>query len=452
MALNKFQVQIYAELGDKNILNFVTLRRTIQFPLGGVIKAQKFVFANGAESPNRLQIIRTDAFNKNGTPKVLYRRLRQGNVVDKDENLVIAQRGSLQGVIDYINEQANLTSGGNLEFQFDGTSVGSASTVNFVGLSTLTISAGIASATISNSGGGTIGIATAGGLVGTGVTQLDFRGAGLSTITTPSNGISTINVRGGGVASGAVTGTGDTTLTLTLNDGTTVNIDASNFANYANPVTINEFQWFQQYASPGAGSATTGPRLTTNTPHISLNPFFYGTQLKPYQEMVWTHNVTTSGGGGPTIGIWDGSLTYNTNTSQKAENFDRSIAFMDDFVDNRGEDYDSSGFDFAGLTTVGLTNNVTQLALRYRGNDNKLELRNHTTGVAIATATVAQDGNPVTISCAKVTDQTLPGISTVQYYQDPGNGFKYLNSQEYLGSNDHDINGGVTFYDQKLKR
>ena len=176
MALNKFQVQIYAEL-DKNIINFITLRRTIQFPLGGVIKAQKFVFANGLESPNRLQIIRTDAFNKNGTAKVLYRRLRQGNVVDRDENLVISERGSLQGVIDYINEQANLTSSGNLEFQFDGTSVGSASTVNFVGLSTLTISAGVASATFSSGGGGTgtIGIATAGGLVGTGVTQLDFR-------------------------------------------------------------------------------------------------------------------------------------------------------------------------------------------------------------------------------------------------------------------------------------
>jgi hypothetical protein len=46
-------------------------------------------------------------------------------------------------------------------------------------------------------GNTTIGIATAGGIVGTGVTLLDFRGPGISTVTV-SAGIGTINIEGGG--------------------------------------------------------------------------------------------------------------------------------------------------------------------------------------------------------------------------------------------------------------
>jgi len=46
-----------------------------------------------------------------------------------------------------------------------------------------------------------VGVATAGGTVGTGATILDFRGAGISTITVAS-GIATINVTGGGGGSG----------------------------------------------------------------------------------------------------------------------------------------------------------------------------------------------------------------------------------------------------------
>lgn len=44
-----------------------------------------------------------------------------------------------------------------------------------------------------------VGIATAGGTVGTGVTILDFRGTGISTVTV-SSGIGTINITGGGSA------------------------------------------------------------------------------------------------------------------------------------------------------------------------------------------------------------------------------------------------------------
>jgi hypothetical protein len=45
-----------------------------------------------------------------------------------------------------------------------------------------------------------IGIATAGGTVGSGVTLVDFRGAGISTVTV-SSGIATINITGGSSSS-----------------------------------------------------------------------------------------------------------------------------------------------------------------------------------------------------------------------------------------------------------
>ena len=48
-----------------------------------------------------------------------------------------------------------------------------------------------------------VGVATAGGTVGTGATILDFRGAGISTVTVAS-GIATIKINGGGGGGGAI--------------------------------------------------------------------------------------------------------------------------------------------------------------------------------------------------------------------------------------------------------
>lgn len=64
------------------------------------------------------------------------------------------------------------------------------------------VSAGIITATSLSVGGQTVssvgvGIRTAGGTVGTGVTLLDLRGAGISTVTA-SAGIATVNITGGG--------------------------------------------------------------------------------------------------------------------------------------------------------------------------------------------------------------------------------------------------------------
>lgn len=61
-------------------------------------------------------------------------------------------------------------------------------------------STGNVTITATGGGGSVLGIATAGGIVGTGVTLLDFRGAGISTITV-SSGTATINIEGGGGSS-----------------------------------------------------------------------------------------------------------------------------------------------------------------------------------------------------------------------------------------------------------
>ena len=64
----------------------------------------------------------------------------------------------------------------------------------------INVSSGVITATSFNDANGNIkgvGIATAGGTVGTGVTLLDFRNSGVSTVTV-SSGIATIQITGGG--------------------------------------------------------------------------------------------------------------------------------------------------------------------------------------------------------------------------------------------------------------
>jgi len=82
--------------------------------------------------------------------------------------------------------------------------VGSAVTINASGIN---VSAGVITATSLSIGGNTVttagvGIRTAGGTVGTGVTLLDLRGAGISTVTAAA-GIATVNITGGSGGGGA---------------------------------------------------------------------------------------------------------------------------------------------------------------------------------------------------------------------------------------------------------
>jgi len=85
-----------------------------------------------------------------------------------------------------------------------------------------------------------VGIATAGGTVGTGATILDFRGPGISTVTV-SAGIATINITGGGGGGGAVS------------IGTTAPPTPTNGDLWYSPDYARTFVWYDEVAL-GIGS------------------------------------------------------------------------------------------------------------------------------------------------------------------------------------------------------
>jgi hypothetical protein len=94
----------------------------------------------------------------------------------------------------YVSGDAGTGSGSSIGI-YDGypNFVGVATAIDFgSNLTVSSVSSGIVTVTASGGSSG-IGIATAGGTVGTGVTLLDFRGSGISTVTV-SAGIATINI------------------------------------------------------------------------------------------------------------------------------------------------------------------------------------------------------------------------------------------------------------------
>ena len=92
------------------------------------------------------------------------------------------------------------------------------------------------------------------------------------------------------------------------------------------------------------------------------------------------------------------------------------------------------------------------MRLRYNGDTNKLEIyRGSNTPIGIATANLAEDGNPITITAALSTNAILPGITTVQYYVDQTN-WKYHNSNKSLENSIHDKNKGVVYYKDLVRR
>ena len=103
-----------------------------------------------------------------------------------------------------------------------------------------------------------VGIRTEGGVVGVGVTLLDFRGAGISTFTSPVSGISTLNITGGGGGSGSGIGTG-----INFDDGI-----ASPFS-YVNPEYILEKNITFDTTNAGAGYSSivmsTIPTITVKS-------------------------------------------------------------------------------------------------------------------------------------------------------------------------------------------
>ena len=115
-----------------------------------------------------------------------------------------------------------------VDFQKNGTLVGSGNTLNFTGgIEDISVSGDISTIRIAQ-----VGISSTSGYVGTGVTLFHFKGSGVSTVTSVVGGATTIFFEGGGssgnpVTSGSITGAGNTTLRLTLQDATNVDIDVT---------------------------------------------------------------------------------------------------------------------------------------------------------------------------------------------------------------------------------
>ena len=144
---------------------------------------------------------------------------------------------------------------------FWGVSLGQALSLNTIADGTVSTASIVdGSVTIAKLASGTagVGIRTEGGVVGVGVTLLDFRGAGISTFTSPVSGISTLNITGGGGGSGSGIGTG-----INFDDGV-----ASPFS-YVNPEYILEKNITFDTTNAGAGYSSivmsTIPTITVKS-------------------------------------------------------------------------------------------------------------------------------------------------------------------------------------------
>ena len=439
-------VKIFADVSQGRIFFFGS--RVPAAPLGGAVLA--------IQNPNRpdfIRVTREDKFQRDGvTPRRLYKRLNPSRVKNKEGQFLVSDLGfSLTQVVDYINDQANKKSN-EIDILKDGALVGGGTTINFVGggLTTLTVvndivTVGIVSTVESDN---IVGLITTGQIQNLNASQLT---GVVGTGNLPITSLGGVNF---------VPGESDSTPAFDLSDAHSYPYSSLvGVPTTGHNTTINEFLYYQQYLTPGAGFSTSGPGITSTNPPEQNNPYYYGTQLKPYQEMVWTHSM--SGTGAYWVGKWNGNTTYTPTTAGNVANWERVLVFRNSnadghHIDNAGTSLDSQGFGFGpGVTQyTTINNNVSFMRLRYNGDTNKLEIyRGSNTPIGIATANLAEDGNPITISFA-ISDNDnvhLPGITTVQYYVDQTK-WKYHNSNESLENSTHDIDKGVVYWGEPLHK
>ena len=206
------------------------------------------------------------------------------------------------------------------------------------------------------------------------------------------------------IVSGVVTGNN---LVLTKSDATTVTVDASNMVNGALATTVNP-NWFIQLGTGSGTQVSANQAVEGNDKAL----FYYGLSLSPGQELLWTHNVTSTSHA-QQIGIWGGNTDVLAAAHQSSF-WLRSLNLADTEVREVNYTtntlYGSVGFDIDTLYPTGYTiNNTTVLALRYGVADNKLALYDVTNDILITKATIAEDGNPVTISFGAKNTVPFPG-------------------------------------------
>ena len=285
-------------------------------PLGGVVRA---VALDG--STNRIRVFRDDQLQKNGVdPRILFKRMKITRVRNKSDQRLVQDLGfTRQQVIDYINDEANRKAN-EIDFNKDGSLVGSGNTINFTGagVSAVSVSGDVATVTIVNSGNP--------------------------------------------VSSGSVTGAGNTTLRLTLDDSTNVDIDVTSLR-----------------TTTAIGSSTAyfflnnGAQLANNQHDKNGGVVFYGTRIRRGEELVFTvpgedlHVGVWNGGNGVT-GV--GNVNNKSNWSTKW------------YFDNSESDWKSSTGTYR-KTGVELNRDVNSdggtYSIRYGYDSEKLELHEHST-------------------------------------------------------------------------
>ena len=443
--------------------------------LGGVVFADEHPSYAG-----RIRVVRLDQFGRDGvTPKRIFKNLKPQRVKNRDNVELFNTLGfSTSQIIDYINDQANKKVN-EIDIQNAGALVGGGTTLNFKGgIDFISVATDdVVDICIDQ-----VGITTSGGYVGTGVTLFDFRGSGVSTITSPSAGIATIFIEGGSVDSidGSkitglinstqlnphITGLGGVNFTLGDSDATPAfDLTDAHSYQYSNLVgvptshetTINEFEWYQQYLSPGAGFSTAGPGITTTNPPTANNPYYYGVQLKPYQQMEWGHVAEDYGS--LFVGKWGGSTSYDGATAGHQSLWEKMLRIRRSSGNGHHVSFESSVYDSIGFAHTGHASNRYEglqagdhLILRYDGADNKLKLINQDdSNHVVGTASTAETGDPITISFAITDAIHVPNISTVTYYQDQTN-WKYHNTNKALENSTHDIDQGVVYWGEPIHK
>ena len=288
-------------------------------PLGGVVVAIEHPSISG-----RIRVTRSDLFQRDGvTPRIVFKRMRPTRVRNKDNQRLVGDLGyTLQQVIDYINDEANRKSN-ELDFQKDGTAVGSGNTINFIG-------------------------------------------SGVSAVSV-SGDVATVHIAGGSagnpVTSGILTSSNNT-LRLTLQDASTVDVDVTSL-NSVSPVSLaNSTSYF---------FLNSGNQLANNQHDKDNGVVFYGTPIRRGEELVFTvpgedlHVGVWNGGNGVT-GV--GNVNNKSNWSTKW------------YFDNSESDWKSSTGTHR-KTGVELNRDVNSdggtYSIRYGYNSEKLELHEHST-------------------------------------------------------------------------
>ena len=288
-------------------------------PLGGVVVAIEHPTLTG-----RIRVTRSDLFQKDGvTPRIVFKRMRPTRVRNKDNQRLVADLGyTLQQVIDYINDEANRKAN-EVDFQKDGTAVGSGNTINFIG-------------------------------------------SGVSAVSV-SGDVATVHIAGGSagnpVTSGILTSSNNT-LRLTLQDASTVDVDVTSLNNVSPVSLANSTSYF---------FLNSGNQLANNQHDKNNGVVFYGTPIRRGEELVFTvpgedlHVGVWNGGNGVT-GV--GNVNNKSNWSTKW------------YFDNSESDWKESTGTYR-KTGVELNRDVNSdggtYSIRYGYNSEKLELHEHST-------------------------------------------------------------------------